>query len=267
MTLTVRDLTITIGRERVVDSLSFIVTDGQRFGIIGESGSGKSLTTLAILGLLPEGARATGSIDLDGVELIGKSDRKLAKIRGKQIGIVFQDPQTALNPIRTIGRQLVEPLRIHRQIPLSRRRENAIRLADLVRLPDPKRIVDLYPHQLSGGQRQRVATAIAIACSPKLLLADEPTTALDVTIQSEILALFNQLVADTGAALVFVTHDLAVLSQIATDVVVLSKGKAVESGTVHQILTAPRHPVTSALIEAARATSWQPTGTIAGGIR
>jgi peptide/nickel transport system ATP-binding protein len=259
MTLTVTNLTITIGRETVVDSLSFTVADGQRFGIIGESGSGKSLTTLAILGLLPEGVRATGSIDLDGVELIGKSDRKLAKIRGKQVGIVFQDPQTALNPIRTIGRQLSEPLRIHRLIPRRTRRENAIRLADRVRLPDPARIIDLYPHQLSGGQRQRVATGIAIACSPKLLLADEPTTALDVTIQAEILALFTQLVADTGAALVFVTHDLAVLSQIATDVVVLSHGKAVESGTVHAILTAPQHPITAALVEAARATSWQPT--------
>jgi len=259
MSLDVNDLVIEIDGRRVVDGIGFSVASGARFGIIGESGSGKSLTTLAILGLLPEGATATGSIRLDGDELLGCSDRELARTRGARIGTVFQDPLTALNPLRTIGRQLVEPLELHGRLRRTQRRDAAVRLAELVHLPDPERIVDRYPHQLSGGQRQRVAVGIAVACRPGLLLADEPTTALDVTIQSEILALFRSLVDESDAALVFVTHDLAVLSEISTDVLVLAHGREVESGPVARILNAPAHPVTAGLVAAARATSWQPS--------
>jgi peptide/nickel transport system ATP-binding protein len=256
MTLVVRDLTIRFGNRVVVDRLSFTVPDGARFGLIGGSGSGKSLTTLAVLGLLPEGAEATGSILLDDVELLGLHERELARIRGLRVGVVFQDPQTALNPLRTIGRQLAEPLRLHGLAPRRQERAEALRLAALVRLPEPERMVDLYPHQLSGGQRQRVAIGMALACTPGLLLADEPTTALDVTTQAEILRLFDRLVADTGAALVFVTHDLAVLARISTEVVVLAEGRAVESGPVERLLSAPQHPVTAGLVAAARATSF-----------
>jgi peptide/nickel transport system ATP-binding protein len=258
MTLVVTDLSIEIGGRVVVDSLGFTVENGQRFGLIGESGSGKSLTALAILGLLPDGATVSGSVLLDGVELLGLPDRELAGIRGNRIGIVFQEPRTALNPLRRIGRQISEPLRIHEGLSRRDADARAIELAASVLLPEPERIVRLYPHQLSGGQRQRVAIAIALACSPAVLIADEPTTALDVTIQAEILALFDRLIERSGTALIFVTHDLAVLSQVSTEVVVLAHGKAVESGPVSRILAAPQHPVTIGLLEAARATSWDP---------
>ncbi|GAA2751656.1 ABC transporter ATP-binding protein [Amnibacterium kyonggiense] len=256
MTLEVRGLTIRIGDRTVVDDVSFTVPDGGRFGLIGGSGSGKSLTVLAILGLLPDGADATGSVLLDGVELLGAPERRLARVRGSRIGTVFQDPQTALNPLRTIGRQLAEPLRLRGRLTRTATRAEAVRLAGLVRLPDPGRVVDAYPHQLSGGQRQRVAIGIALALSPGLLLADEPTTALDVTTQAEVLGLFDRLVADAGASLVFVTHDLAVLAGITREVLVLSEGRAVERGPVAQVLAAPQHPVTAALVAAARATSF-----------
>ncbi|MFC4245305.1 ABC transporter ATP-binding protein [Gryllotalpicola reticulitermitis] len=258
--LDVNDLSVEIGGRRVVDGVGFSVATGGRFGIIGESGSGKSLTMLAILGLLPEGAVATGSVRLDGEELLGRPERQLARIRGARIGTVFQDPLTSLNPLRTIGRQLVEPLELHGGVRRSERRAAAVRLAELVRLPEPEQIVDRYPHQLSGGQRQRVAVGIAVACRPGLLLADEPTTALDVTIQAEILQLFGRLVDETDASLVFVTHDLAVLSEVTTDVLVLAHGRVVESGPVTRILSAPEHEVTAGLVAAARATSWQPEG-------
>ena len=256
MSLVVTDLTVRFGDRVVVDRLSFTVQDGARFGLIGGSGSGKSVTTLAVLGLLPEGAEATGSIELDGRQLLGLPDRQLAAIRGSRIGAVFQDPQTALNPLRTVGRQLAEPLRLHERASRREARAEAVRLASLVRLPEPERMIDLYPHQLSGGQRQRVAIGIAVARSPALLLADEPTTALDVTIQAEVLGLFDRLVAETGASLVFVTHDLAVLARISTEVLVLADGRAVESGPVDRILRAPQHPVTAGLVSAARATSF-----------
>jgi peptide/nickel transport system ATP-binding protein len=259
VTLAVRDLTIAFGDRVVVDRVSFTVPDGARFGIIGGSGSGKSLTTLAILGLLPEGTTATGSIELDGVELLGMRERELAHLRGRRIGTVFQDPQTALNPLRTVGRQLAEPLRLHSLATRRQERAESVRLAALVRLPDPERIVDRYPHQLSGGQRQRVAIGIALACSPGLLLADEPTTALDMTTQAAVLGLFDRLVADTGASLVFVTHDLAVLAQVSSEVLVLSGGRAVETGPVERILADPQHPATAALVAAARASSFRET--------
>ncbi|GAA3630639.1 hypothetical protein GCM10022200_11730 [Microbacterium awajiense] len=260
MTLEVRGLTIDIGDRRVVDGVSFDVPDGARVGLIGESGSGKSLTALAVLGLLPDGALASGSIRWDGRELIGLPDRELARLRGDDIGIVFQEPRTALNPIRTVGRQISESIRIHQDVSKRDAAARAVAEAARVALPDPERIVSRYPHQLSGGQRQRVAIAMALACRPKLLIADEPTTALDVTIQSEILDLLLSLVEDDGMSLVFITHDLAVLSQIATHGIVLEDGRVVEDAPVSQLLTKPRSPVTQGLLRDATATLWRPGG-------
>ncbi|HWL77298.1 ABC transporter ATP-binding protein [Microbacterium sp.] len=260
MSLSVRDLTIDIAGRRVVDGVSFDVPDGARVGIIGESGSGKSLTALAIMGLLPEEATAAGSIRWNDRELLGLSDRELAGIRGDEIGIVFQEPQTALNPIRTVGRQIAEPIRIHEGASKKEAWARAVKAAERMLLPDPERIVKRYPHQLSGGQRQRVAIAMALVARPRLLIADEPTTALDVTIQAEILELLRDLVDDAGMSLVFITHDLAVLSQIAEFGVVLEHGKVVESAPVSTLLTSPSSPVTQGLLRDATATLWRPEG-------
>lgn len=260
MSLVVKDLTIEIDGRRVVDRISFDAPNGARLGLIGESGSGKSLTALAVLGLLPDGATASGSIRWNGTEVIGMPDRELARLRGDEIGIVFQEPRTALNPIRTVGRQIAESIRIHEGIGRREARERAIAEAERVRLPDPESIVDRYPHQLSGGQRQRVAIAMALACRPRLLIADEPTTALDVTIQAEILALLLQLVQDEGMSLVFITHDLAVLAQVATEGVVLEHGRVVEAAPVSHLLSAPTSPVTQGLLRDATATLWRPEG-------
>ncbi|MDJ1113003.1 ABC transporter ATP-binding protein [Microbacterium dauci] len=261
MSLTVTDLVVEIGGIRVVDGVSFEVEAGARTGLIGESGSGKSLTALALLGLLPDGAAASGSVRWEGRELLTLRDRDLAGIRGDEIGIVFQEPQTALNPIRTVGRQIAESIRIH-QRGVSRREAwaRAVEEARRVRLPDPEQIVNRYPHQLSGGQRQRVAIAMALACRPRLLIADEPTTALDVTIQAEILELLQHLVDEDGMSLVFITHDLAVLSQVATDAVVLESGRIVEQGPLSRLLTTPQSPVTQGLLRDATATLWKPGG-------
>lgn len=260
MSLTVEDLVIEIDGRRVVDGVSFEVPDGTRLGVIGESGSGKSLTALAVLGLLPDGANARGSIRWNGSELIGMPDRDLARLRGDELGIVFQEPRTALNPIRTVGRQIAESIRIHEGIGRREARDRAIAEAARVRLPDPETIIDRYPHQLSGGQRQRVAIAMALACRPRLLIADEPTTALDVTIQAEILSLLLGLVAEEGMSLLFITHDLAVLSQVATAGVVLEHGHVVESAPVSRLLSAPSSPVTQGLLRDATATLWRPEG-------
>jgi peptide/nickel transport system ATP-binding protein len=260
MSLEVSDLVVRIDGRPVVDGISFEVPDGSRLGLIGESGSGKSLTALAVLGLLPEGAVASGSIRWNGTELIGMPDHELARLRGDEIGIVFQEPRTALNPIRTVGRQIAESIRIHEGIGRREARQRAVQEAARVRLPDPASIVDRYPHQLSGGQRQRVAIAMALACRPRLLIADEPTTALDVTIQAEILALLLNLVEEQGMSLVFITHDLAVLAQVATQGVVLEDGHVVETAPVSTLLTAPASPITQGLLRDATATLWRPEG-------
>ncbi|MGZ0711365.1 ATP-binding cassette domain-containing protein (plasmid) [Coraliomargarita sp. W4R53] len=260
MSLRVEGLTIDFDERRVVDDVSFSVEDGARLGLIGESGSGKSLTALAIMGLLPDGARASGSVKWDGQELIGMSDRALARLRGNEIGVVFQEPQTALNPIRTVGRQIAEAVRIHERLSKRDAAARAVVEATRVALPHPEQIIARYPHQLSGGQRQRVAIAMALASRPRLLIADEPTTALDVTIQAEVLELLESLVSDEGMSLVFITHDLAVLSRIATHGVVLEKGRIVESAPVATLLSSPTSPVTQALLRDATATLWRPGG-------
>ena len=196
----------------------------------------------------------------DGRELIGLPDRELATLRGDEIGIVFQEPRTALNPVRTVGRQIGESIRIHEGASRREASRRAVAEAARVRLPDPEQIVKRYPHQLSGGQRQRVAIAMALACRPRLLIADEPTTALDVTIQAEILDLLNGLVARDGMSLVFITHDLAVLSQVATHAVVLDEGRVIEHGPLSRLLTAPASPITQGLLRDATATLWKPGG-------
>ncbi|MBD8538978.1 ATP-binding cassette domain-containing protein [Frigoribacterium sp. CFBP 8751] len=257
MSLVIDDLTVTVGDRRVVDGLSLDVPDGARVGLIGESGSGKSMTTLAVLGLLPDGARATGSIRLDGRELLGASERELAGLRGRVVGTVFQDPRTALDPVVTVGRQIAEPLRLHGRVGRRDARARAVAAAAEVGLPDPEAVVDLYPHQLSGGQRQRVGIAMALINCPGLVLADEPTTALDVTTQAEVLALFQRLVDEQRTSLLFVTHDLAVLSRITDHAAVLSHGRVVERGPVEQLLHRPEHEVTRGLVEATRATTWR----------
>jgi peptide/nickel transport system ATP-binding protein len=254
----VTDLRVEIDGRAVVDGISFEVPDGARVGLIGESGSGKSLTALAILGLLPDGARATGSVRWNDLEILGLPDRDLATLRGDDIGMVFQEPRTALNPLHTVGRQIGESVRIHERVSRREALRRAVAEAGRVALPDPERIVSRYPHQLSGGQRQRVAIAMALACRPRLLIADEPTTALDVTIQAGVLSLLRELVQDAGMSLVFITHDLAVLAQVATHAVVLEHGRVVERGEVSELLRAPSSPITQALLRDATATLWHP---------
>ncbi|MDM4761609.1 ABC transporter ATP-binding protein [Galbitalea sp. SE-J8] len=258
MTLEIENLRIDIRGRRVVDGVSVRVDDGERVGLIGESGSGKSLTALAVLGLLPPVAAVTGRIRLDGRDLLGLSDRELARVRGKQVGMVFQEPRAALNPTRRVGAQIAEALRIHYEISTADALARAVRLVERVRLPDPEGIVQRYPHQLSGGQCQRIAIAIALATSPGLVIADEPTTALDVTVQASILDLFSDVVADRGTGLLFVTHDIAVLARVAERAVVLALGRVVEEGSVSRLIATPAEPLTRRLVDAARATSWRP---------
>jgi peptide/nickel transport system ATP-binding protein len=253
--LSVSNLTVTTDdRVSLVRSLSFELAEGERMGLIGESGSGKSLTALAITGLLRPGLAPSGSVLLDGTEVVGASDRRLVSLRGRVASVVFQEPLTALDPLMRLGQQLAEPLRRHQGV----RGGGALRRAVLdalaeVSLPDPDRIARAYPHEISGGQRQRVAIAMALACRPQLLIADEPTTALDVTVQAEILDLLDRVVAGRRMALLFISHDLAVVSRMTDQVIVLRGGEAVESGPLAGLLTAPRHPYTAELVASARA--------------
>jgi peptide/nickel transport system ATP-binding protein len=254
--LEVDGLTVRIGEATVVDRVSFSLDRGERLGIIGESGSGKTLTALSIIGLAPDEAHVSGSIRLDGDELLGRSDRDLAGLRGDRVAMVFQNPLTSLNPVMKIGRQIAEPLRLHRGASRAAAARSALELCARVGLPDPERAVNAYPHQLSGGQRQRVGIAIALACRPALLIADEPTTALDVTVQAEVLALLDALIADEGTALLFITHDIALVAQVARRLLVMRGGLVVEHGDVDALIERPQDPYTAALVDAARRTSW-----------
>ncbi|OIH93456.1 ABC transporter ATP-binding protein [Curtobacterium sp. MCBA15_001] len=249
--LEVRGLSVRITGRTVVDDVTFTVPPGGRVGLIGASGSGKSMTSLALMGLEPTGADVTGSIRLDGQELVGLTDRQRAPFRGARMGMVFQEPGTALDPLRRVGAQIAEPLRLHRGLDRRQVGTAVLDLARAVGLPDPESLLRQWPHQLSGGQRQRICIAMALAGRPGLLIADEPTTALDVTTEARILDLLARL----DVSLVFVTHDLAVLARIADTVVVLDAGRVVETGSVTDLLASPQHPTTRALVEAARATA------------
>ncbi|KQO64656.1 ABC transporter ATP-binding protein [Curtobacterium sp. Leaf261] len=257
--LRVEGLSVRIGDRTILDDVSFSVPVGGRVGVIGASGSGKSMTALAIMGLTPPDAVVTGSIRLGDAELVGLPDRDRARTRGSRIGMVFQEPGTALDPLRRVGTQIVEPLRLHRGLDRRAALRAALDLARSVGLPDPESLLRQYPHQLSGGQRQRVCIAMALAGEPSFLVADEPTTALDVTTQARILELFGGIAADRGTGLLFVTHDLAVLAQIADTAIVLDAGRVVETAPVADLLRAPAHPATAALVDAARATAARAT--------
>ncbi|MEV4619526.1 ABC transporter ATP-binding protein [Asanoa sp. NPDC049573] len=249
--LEVAGLTVTRSDGRVlVDDLSFGVPRGGRLGLIGESGSGKSLTALAVTGLLPPGLRPAGTVVLDGTPVIGAKDRDLDRVRGRAAAIVFQEPSTALDPLMRLGRQIALPLRRHQGL-----RGGALRAAVLEALREvslPERVARAYPHEVSGGQRQRAAIAMALACRPALLIADEPTTALDVTVQAEVLALLDRLVAAHDMALLFISHDLAVVGKVTEEVVVLSAGRAVRSGRLADVLADPGDGYTGSLVASAR---------------
>jgi peptide/nickel transport system ATP-binding protein len=239
------------GVARVKD-VSFSVAPGERLGLIGESGSGKSLTAFAIIGLLPAGLTASGSILLDGTQVVGAPEKRLVPLRGRVCAFIFQEPLTALDPLMKLGRQLAEPIARHQGLRGADLRRAVLEALDEVRLPEPQRIAESRPYEISGGQRQRVAIAMALACRPQLLIADEPTTALDVTVQSEVLALLDRLVADRRMALIFVSHDLAVVSRMTDHAIVMRAGEAVERGSIAALLASPRHPYTAAFAASAR---------------
>jgi oligopeptide/dipeptide ABC transporter ATP-binding protein len=251
-TLRVAGLNVRAGGLDLINDVSFTVAAGERVGLIGESGSGKSLTALALMGLLPEGVHADGSVRLAGTDfdLVGAGERQMAHVRGDRMAMVFQEPMTALNPVMQVGDQVAEVMLVHGRQPDRRRaRAAAVEMLAAVRLPDPAEAARSYPHQLSGGQRQRVVLAIALANDPAVLLCDEPTTALDVTVQAHMLELILAGVTERGAALLFITHDLAVVASVCERVLVMYGGRIVEAGPVREIFTSPRHPYTRGLLD------------------
>jgi oligopeptide transport system ATP-binding protein len=234
----------------IVDEVSYRVEEGQVFGVAGESGSGKTISVLALMRLLPEGASVAGSATFGGRNLLTLRRRALQDVRGREIAMVFQDPLTSLHPMLSVGRQLTEHVQFHEG--LRRRADNAraFELLQQVRIPDPEGTLHAFPHQFSGGMRQRIAIAVALACRPRLLIADEPTTALDVTVQAGILRLLDSLRKETGLSVILITHDLGVMSSIADSVSVFYAGRIVEAGTTAEVLGTPRHPYTRALLDA-----------------
>ncbi len=241
---------VAIARVPILSDISFTLARGETMGLVGESGSGKSMTALAIMGLLPERARNEGRIVFDGAELAGANEATLCALRGRRIAMVFQEPMTALNPLRTIGAQVAESLRLHLRLPRRATDARAGELLARVGLPAPRFSPKLYPHQLSGGQRQRVMIAMALACGPDLLIADEPTTALDVTIQAQILDLLAELVAEQGMALLLITHDLGVVGETAARVLVMYGGRIMEQGSTAEVFRRRAHPYTRGLFAA-----------------
>jgi peptide/nickel transport system ATP-binding protein len=252
--LEVEDLSVELQTHRgpayAVRNISFALERGDALGLVGESGCGKSITVMALMGLLPENARVTGSIVFDGQQLVGKPERDMCALRGDRMGMIFQEPMTALNPVHSVGRQVAEPLRLHRGMNAADARKEAIALLDRVGIPDAARRLDAYPHQFSGGQRQRITIAMALACGPDLLIADEPTTALDVTIQRQILDLIRDLVAERGMALMLISHDLGVIAQNVRRMLVMYGGSVVESGSTQEVFANRAHPYTRGLFAA-----------------
>lgn len=231
------------GLVKAVDDLSFSVQKGRTLGLVGESGSGKSVTSLAILGL-HKGSRAqvSGQIFVGGVEVNSSSESEVRKLRGRQMAMIFQDSLTALNPFYTIGDQIIEAFQVHNKVSKAQAKKHAVDMLDRVGIAQPQKRVDDYPHQFSGGMRQRAMIAMALSCDPSLLIADEPTTALDVTVQAQILELLGQLQKDFGTAIILITHDLGVVAETADDVLLMYAGKAVEYGSVRDVLQKPQHP-------------------------
>ena len=250
--LEVRDLVIEFSTDqgplRAVDGLSFDIAPGATLGLVGESGCGKSVSALSLLGLLPSQAKVSGSIRFAGRELVGLDDKALQPLRGAEIAMIFQDPMSALNPVYTVGFQLVEALRIHRPMSRKEARARAVELLGWVGIPSPAERIEAYPHELSGGMRQRVMIAMALSCGPKLLIADEPTTALDVTIQAQILALLRRLKRELNMSILLITHDFGVVSQVVDEVAVMYAGNIVERATTESLFEQPAHPYTRALL-------------------
>jgi peptide/nickel transport system ATP-binding protein/oligopeptide transport system ATP-binding protein len=254
--LDVRDLTVTFhtdrGPVRALDGVSFTLAEDELLGVVGESGSGKSMTLKAILGVLPPEAKVTsGNVVLDGTDLTGLSHSALNKVRGRRIAMIFQEPMSALNPVMRVGNQIAEGPRVHLGMGRAQSVQRALELMRRVGIPDPERRFRAFPHEFSGGMRQRVMIAIALSCDPELILCDEPTTALDVTIQDQILRLLAQLCRESGTSLIFVTHDLPVVAQICHQVAVMYAGRIVERGTVSAVFRAPLHPYTLGLLRSA----------------
>jgi peptide/nickel transport system ATP-binding protein len=254
MLIEVMNLVIDIARqraaERVVNGLTFSLNDGESLGVVGESGSGNTMTARVLMGVAPKSARVTGSIRFQGQELVGLDEDSMRLLRGDRIAMIFQEPMTALNPLHRVGRQVAEPLILHRGMTRSAAFERVVKLLEHVRLADPERAARAYPFALSGGERQRAMIAMAIGCSPRLVIADEPTTALDVTVQARILELIDGLRAESGMALLLVSHDLAVIAGHCDRVIVMYAGVIMESGPVDAILRDSKNPYTRALLEA-----------------
>lgn len=252
--LEVCDLTVTFGRHRrpALDGVCFSLDAGCRLGVIGESGSGKTVTALAVMGLLPEYARVSGTVELAGHQITQLSESGLARLRGDVVSMVFQEPMTALDPTMRVGRQVAEVLRLHAGAESGPARAAVVRMLAEVGLSDPDRVADAYPHQLSGGQRQRVILAMALINAPDLVICDEPTTALDVTVQATVLAKLDEVLDASGAACLFISHDLAVVSQVCDQVVVMLDGRIVETGSVADLFANPQHPYTKGLVAAAQ---------------
>jgi peptide/nickel transport system ATP-binding protein len=252
--LEVNNLSVQLQTQRgpatAVRGVSFALERGDTLGLVGESGCGKSITAMALMGLLPEHAVTTGSIRFENQELLGLDDAALRKLRGNRIGMVFQEPMTALNPLHTIGQQVAEPLRLHQGLTKMQARAQTIALLDRVGIASASQRFDAYPHQFSGGQRQRITIAMALACAPDLLIADEPTTALDVTIQAQILDLISELVQERGMALILISHDLGVIAQNTHHMMVMYGGNVVESGQTASIFQHMAHPYTRGLFGA-----------------
>ena len=252
--LTVDGLSVAFGKGdqsvTVVDDVSFSIQPGRTLGLVGESGSGKSMTSLSIMGLTPDDARVSGSITFKGEELLTMPQKRLRALRGDRMAMIFQDPMSSLNPYYTVGFQIVEAYRAHRKATFKEARDLTLDVMERVRIPEPVRRFEQYPHEFSGGMRQRIMIAMAMMCEPELIIADEPTTALDVTVQARVLDLLGELQEEFSMSMLFITHDLAVVSNIADDIIVMRNGRIVERGTVEQVFSDPKHEYTQQLLRA-----------------